>query len=122
MAYNFYPTAYQPIYPQYQQAQQSQGLLWVQGLNAAKSYPVAPNQTVTLFDSEANVIYLKSADVSGMPSLKILDYTVRDIDTQRPEIKAEDGFATKEDIEAVKAEIDALRTKLEHGKEQKDGK
>ena len=120
MAYSYFPTGYQPLY-QMSQMNNSQPI-WVQGINAAKSYPVAPNQTVTLFDSEANVIYLKSADVSGMPSMKILDYTMRDNDTQRAEIKATESFATKEDIENIRAEIDALRANFERGKDKKDGK
>lgn len=59
--------------------QPQNGLIWVQGEAAAKSYPVAPNQTIQLWDSEAQVIYLKSADASGMPSMKVLDYTIRDM-------------------------------------------
>jgi len=66
---NYQPQANQP----------QNGLIWVQGETAAKSYPVAPNQTIQLWDSEAQVIYLKSADASGMPSMKILDYTIRDM-------------------------------------------
>ena len=53
-------------------------IIWVQGEAGAKSYLVAPNTTVQLWDSENQVIYLKSADASGMPSMKILDYTIRD--------------------------------------------
>ena len=79
-----FPATYQPMVPQYQapvmQTQQQapqNGLIWVQGEQAAKSYLVAPNSTVQLWDSEEKVIYLKSADASGMPSMKILDYTIR---------------------------------------------
>ena len=89
MAYNnYFPVGYQQYYPQPQmmaqqsQAQQSQpmnsSLIWVQGEAGAKSYLVAPNTTVQLWDSESQVIYLKSADASGMPSMKILDYKIRE--------------------------------------------
>ena len=71
-----YPASYQPMtYPQinqpmYSQPQQVQnGIIWVQGEAGAKSYLVAPNNTVQLWDSEAQTIYLKSADASGMPSM-----------------------------------------------------
>ena len=90
MAYNNFYSPYSPVYgapaPSYQQTpqlyqqqpQQAQnGILWVQGEGGAKAYPVAPNQTVQLWDSEAQVIYLKSADMSGLPSMKVLDYTIR---------------------------------------------
>lgn len=91
MAYNNaypinYPQSYPQFYPQYtqiqpnqsQQSQQNNGMIWVQGIAGAKSYLVAPNSTVQLWDSERNSIYIKSADASGMPSMKILDYKERE--------------------------------------------
>ena len=57
------------------QPQINQGLLWVSGEVGAKSYLVAPNSTVLLMDSDASRFYLKSADQSGMPSLRIFEYT-----------------------------------------------
>lgn len=113
MAYNnYFPTGYQYVYPQQQFQQPVQpvptmqpsvqqpsqsntgfnGIIWVQGEAGAKSYLVAPNTTVQLWDSESQVIYLKSADASGMPSIKILDYTVRDnpnqhqVSIQQPQV------------------------------------
>ena len=95
MAYNnYFPTGYQYLYPQqFQQPVQSMqqsntgpagpnGIIWVQGEAGAKSYLVAPNTTVQLWDSESQTIYLKSADASGMPSIRILDYTIRDLPNQ----------------------------------------
>lgn len=100
-------------YPQYQQAQyapQNQqnmsNLIWVQGEAGAKSYHVAPNTTIPLWDSENQTIYLKSADSSGMPSLKILDYTIREREVaQKPITVEQEDYATKADLEAVKKEI-----------------
>lgn len=110
MAYNPY------TYPYYQYAgdpvQRSQtGIIWVQGETGAKAYPIAPNTTVQLWDSEAQVIYLKSADASGMPTMKIIDYTVRDA---QPEKKAIDlsGYVTREELEARLSEI----KENQHGK------
>lgn len=96
MIYN-YPGGFQPPYQQPQQ--QNNGIIWVQGEAAAKSYLIAPNSTVQLWDSEEKTIYLKSADASGMPSMKILDYTIRG-DEPKPE------YATKEDL---KAAVDKLK-------------
>ena len=112
MAYfNGYPASYQPIYPQYQQpvqnTQQQNGIIWVQGEAAAKSYLVAPGQTVQLWDSEEKVIYLKSADASGMPSIKVLDYTIRGEAEAKP---AE--YATKEDLAALNERIEKLKAEL----------
>lgn len=95
--------AYPQYYPtQPQQMQNANPLIWVQGEAGAKSYLVGPGQTVALWDSEAQVIYLKSADASGMPSMKVLDYTIRG------------GQPINENVEyATKADLDELRKKIE---------
>jgi len=63
--------------PQTVSVQAESGIIWVQGEAGAKAYLVAPGSTVQLWDSENPVIYLKSADMSGMPSMRVLDYTER---------------------------------------------
>lgn len=112
MAYfNGFPASYQPMYPQYQppaqNTQQQNGIIWVQGESAAKSYLVAPGQTVQLWDSEEKVIYLKSADASGMPSMKVLDYTIRGEAEAKPT-----EYATKEDLNALSERIEKLKADL----------
>lgn len=111
MAYfNGFPASYQPMYPQYQQPTQNtqqNGIIWVQGEAAAKSYLVAPGQTVQLWDSEEKVIYLKSADGSGMPSMKVLDYTIRGEAEAKPT-----EYATKEDLAALSERIEKLKADL----------
>lgn len=129
MAYNsYFPAGYQPAYypQQNSQPQMNNGIIWVQGEAAAKSYPVAPNSSVPLWDSEADVIYIKSADMSGMPSLKILDYTMRNATPRSADISSQSVFATKDDISHLEEELNALRAKFERmgekRKEKSDGK
>lgn len=125
MAYNnYFPTGYQPaqiVYPQAQQPQQNNGRIYVQGEESAKSYLVAPNQSVELWDTESQTIYLKSADASGMPSIRILDYTYRESMPKSKETLDMGAFATKEDVDYLKEELKALKSKLEseEGKESK---
>ena len=124
MAYNNgFPMGYQPYYPQYGAPTQSQqpqtnGIIWVQGEAGAKSYLVAPNNTVQLWDSETQTIYLKSADASGMPSMKILDYTIRSnsptvsqntVVGQNPNTG---DTATRQDINALQVQIDAIKQQI----------
>ena len=79
----------------------------------AKSYLVAPNTTVQLWDSESQVIYLKSADASGMPSIKVLDYTIRDSAPKHPTpVGPQIDYATKEDIGALQGELNKLRDEM----------
>ncbi|MBP5475042.1 MAG: hypothetical protein J6X83_02120 [Methanomicrobium sp.] len=95
----------------------------MQGEAGAKSYLVAPNNTVQLWDSEQNVIYLKSADASGMPSIKILDYTIRQeapktpVDALKTETK---GNPYQDEFNALQGQIDALKREIEElkGNEQ----
>lgn len=114
---------YQPNYPQ-QQPQFNNyspvgGLTWVQGMAGAKSYLVAPNSTATLWDSEAQTIYLKSADASGMPSMKIIDYTIRGAETPKTPLEINEPnnsteYVLKSDFEALKKELDSVREELRH--------
>ena len=121
MAYNnYFPMGYQQYYPQQnnmmqqnnQAPQQNNSIIWVQGEAGAKSYLVAPNSTVTLWDTESETIYIKSADASGMPSIKILDYTFRESTPTNKQNQPENDYATKEDVSLLKEEIDALRAKF----------
>ena len=121
MAYNnIFPMTYQPqqmYYPQMQnQGQQTpngNSLIWVSGEAGAKAYLVAPNTTVTLWDSESQTIFLKSADATGMPSMKILDYTIRSNSPQETTSDAHSDFATKVDVESIRKDIVALRERVD---------
>lgn len=123
MAYNTgFPIGYQPYYPQYQpmqqsqpQAQQNGSIIWVQGEAGAKSYLVAPNSTVQLWDSEKQTIYLKSADASGMPSMKTLDYTIRDLPAGNTPVTASAPgveYVTKAELQTLYGRIEALQTRI----------
>ena len=120
MAYNYFPQNYQmpAYYPQFQQPQaqpQTQpttDLKWVQGEAGAKSYMVAPNTSVTLWDSETHTIYIKSANASGLPSMTIIDYTIRNDSAQDRAVLAESDFAKQSDVDYLKNEIEALRAKF----------
>lgn len=142
MAYNnIFPVSYPQYYPVYQQApqpapqpqqpqsapQQPQGgIIWVQGEAGMKAYLVAPNSTVQLWDSERQTIYLKSADASGMPSVKVLDYTIRDQAAPAAPVAAATApapdYATKGDIEALSGKLSRLRADLDELTARRDKK
>ncbi len=125
MAFNI-PTNYQQIYypqpaPQMPQQQQSCNITWVSGEAGAKSYLVAPNTTVQLWDSESQTIYLKSADASGMPTIKTLDYTIRDTQAPNPSVnvmeREETSYVTKDEFDDLKDELEQIKDKLYSEKE-----
>lgn len=118
MAYNYpYGAPYYPTYqPQAQaQPQPTSSRIWVSGEAGAKAYLLAPNTSVDLWDSEAQTIYLKSSDALGMPSMKIIDYTIRDANAPSketaPEINLAD-YITKKDFEAFEEKIKKQIKKL----------
>ena len=110
-----YPQTYPQSYPQYQQ--QNNPFIWIQGgMAGAQSYQVAPNSTVILWDSDEQVIFIKSADMQGKPSIRILDYTIR-TDAPKTAQNALYGtntqIPTKEDISALQSQIDSLKQQIE---------
>lgn len=138
MQTNYFPATY-PQYYQYQQpAYQQQtyqpqtnystqsGITWVDGVSSARAYPVANGTSILLMDSNENVFYIKSADQSGMPSLRIYDYSERVISqpntqpqaaqpaqetiVQQEETKAEpidmSIYVTKEELSIAKKDIE----------------
>ena len=125
MAYNnTFPVNYQPqqYYPQtYQPVQtsqmsysggnnQSNGLIWVIGESAAKSYYIPPNSTIALWDSENPIVYLKTTDASGMPSMKTLDYTIREYSNatqQVPQVVAtqDEEYITRDEFADFESRI-----------------
>jgi len=122
--YQTYPYPYQTPYPAYQQIQQpvpaqaptftptvsqaaspiqQSGIIWISGEREAQMYPVAPNNAVTLWSQTEPVVYLKQADATGKPTLKIYDLVER-VQTAEQATKAgaqTDDYAKKSDLAAV---------------------
>lgn len=85
------------------------GMIWVQGEAGAKAYLVANGNTVPLWDSEAPYVYIKTVDLSGVPSMRRLR-TVDETGTadarnsiQPPTIDLS-GYVTREELDGIFAE------------------
>ena len=110
---NFYPGSYQQTPPPVQQTTQQyqtpltnqNGIIWVPNEQAANDYLVAPNSAVTLWNSNAPVVYLKQADASGKPSMKVYDLVER---TQRPVQVPTVEYAPLSRLEALEARLNEL--------------
>lgn len=82
---------------------QQSGIIWISGEREAQMYPVAPNNAVTLWSQTEPVVYLKQADATGKPTLKIYDLVER-VQTAEQATKAgtqTDDYAKKSDLAAV---------------------
>ena len=146
MAYQYYPSYQSPYYPPpvpdhlaqlrgqqpFQAPMQGQpvppqgntagnGIIWVQGEEGAKGYLVAPGENRLLMDSENSTFYIKSTDASGMPMpLRVFDYTERTGANKASQSVQESSvqFATKEELAALAARLDALTAQKQPAKEQ----
>ena len=131
------PTYYDPVQPnpmgqfnqQYQQpmpqqmqpvqtAQQpTNDFLWVLNENEATSYPVAPNNTVTLWDKNLPTIYIKSVNAQGVPSMRVLDFVERTSASPTTPVgtafNLPNNFVTIDSFNALKGDVEALRGKLD---------
>lgn len=117
----------QPVTPVMQQQPTMTGPVFVNGEAGAKGYLIAPNSTVMLIDADpdAHTFWLKSADASGMPSIRTFDYTERVNASRAPQTPVESSpavnvdYVTREEWEALQARADALAAELEALKDKK---
>ena len=89
-------------------------IVWVQSETEAMTYPVAPNNAVTLWDSNSPVIYLKQADASGRPTMKVYDLVERKHTVQTPAVE----YAPLSRLEELEARLDALLKRPEKEEEE----
>lgn len=120
------PMMQQPIQPMMQPTQ-TNDMIWVLSEVEAQSYPVAPNNSVILWDKNNDVVYIKSANMQGVPSMRVLEYKERTVEngSKKPaehECKCGSKFVSKEDFNALQSEFEALRSEWETLKEKPKAK
>lgn len=87
------------------------GVQWVSGEQEARGYLIAPNSAVALWDSTAPTVYLKQADASGKPTLKIYDLVER---AETPRTASQENgveFVTRKEFDALAALVSELKDK-----------
>ena len=92
-------------------------MLFVLNENEASAYPVAPNNSVVLWDKNNKTFYIKTANAQGIPSMQIYDFKER-VQTHENAPKTHectcgDKYATKEQINDLRGKIDDLTVKYE---------
>ena len=99
------------------QGQPTNDFIWVLNENEATSYPVAPNNTVTLWDKNLPTIYIKSVNAQGVPSMRVLDFVERTATNHTPPVgtsfNSPNNFVTIDSFNALKGDVEALRGKLD---------
>ena len=87
------------------------GVQWVSGEQEARNWMIAPNAAVALWDSSAPTVYLKQADASGKPSLKIYDLVERAETPRTASHKNDVEFVTRKEFDALAALVGELKGK-----------
>ena len=100
-------------------------LIFVLDENAARSYPVANGQKVTLWDKDNPRFYIKSVDMNGIPSFRKFTFTeekeVDVIETPKPVQTVTDEYVTKADFDAfAKKMLDKLNERPNYKKPQQN--
>lgn len=96
----------------------SNDMLWVLNETEATSYPVVPNNSVTLWDKNKDTVYIKSVNMQGVPSMRILDYTERTSaeapkTPEKHDCQCGKDFVRVDVFERLQSEFEALRGELE---------
>lgn len=94
MNYPYYNNYFQP---------QRQELIKVNGLEGAKNYPLSPGSTVPLFDAESDIMYIKSMDAGGFPSIRTFSFM---------ETTSKPTDSTETRLSAIEMEIVQLKEAL----------
>lgn len=129
-----YKQPYQPTYtqPQNPMMQAAQSMMqpqspmqWVQGEMAAKAWSVPPGGSAVLWDSEAPLIYIKSADQMGMPQMRVLRWEEYRPEPSKTESTAGGEYAPISAVRELENRIAALAQRIEeitHREDLSDGK
>ena len=127
--YQQMPMMQQPIQqmPTTAQTTPTNDMIWVLSEGEAQSYPVAPNNSVILWDKNSDVVYIKSVNAQNVPSFRVLDYKERTAENA-PKTPTEhkctcgDKFVLKKDFQTLQGEFEALRSELEELKSKSKAK
>lgn len=104
---------YQPQMQQPPQGAQqpSNGFVWVDNIQEALNYIVAPNCAVQLWDRNSPCVYLKTADAAGKPNMQIFDLVERKQQTQTAAQSADADFVKRSEFDELRKAVDALTAK-----------
>ena len=107
----------QAIPPMPQNPLPQSGVQWVSGEQEARSWMVAPNAAVALWDSTAPTVYLKQADASSKPTLKVYDLVERLASAPDTQKAPAAEYVTRKEFDALAALVSEMK-----GKKRKEEK
>lgn len=87
---------------QFFQQEPCQNLIRVNGIDGAKAYQMPANSTVALFDSNNDIMYVKSTDGAGFPSIRTFSFTETKEETKQVE---NTDYISRKEFEDFKKEL-----------------
>ena len=79
------------------QSYQPQQLIRVSGIDGARAYQMPPNSTAALFDSNEDVMYIRTTDGAGFPTIRTFVFT-----EQMPQAVQQGDYVTRKEFEELK--------------------
>ena len=87
---------------QFFQQEQPQSLIRVNGIDGAKAYQMPANSTVALFDNNEDIMYVKTTDGAGFPSVRSFKFVEITQETKKDE---KVDYISREEFEEFKKEL-----------------
>lgn len=114
----FNQSAHMPMQVQQQtQPPMHNGFVWVDGIEEANSFYVAPNNAVQLWDKNAPTIYKKSADSTGKPSMQIFDLVERKINPTLAKDPGSSEFVLRSEFDDLKMKVESLAANIKESRD-----
>lgn len=112
--FNNYPY---PTQPQMMQPKQPDNtLIRVTGLEGAKAYQMPPNSTVALFDGGEDLMFIKSTDGAGFPTIRTFRF--EPIDNIQPVT----GQVSREEFDLLRKELEDVKQSIQQPKSESKSK
>lgn len=107
----------QPM-PQQIQNNSTNDMIFVLNEVEAQSFPVLPNNTVTLWDKNQKTFYIKTVNAQGIPSIQTYDFAERTQNAPQQPVehvcKCGDKFIPKSELTAIQGKFDDISTKIQN--------
>ena len=84
------------------QVEPAQNLVRVNGVDGAKAYQMPANSTVALFDANEDIMYIKTTDGAGFPSLRTFNFVEI---TQNEKSTGSQDYISRQEFEEFKKEL-----------------
>ena len=87
---------------QFFQQEPTQSLIRVNGMDGAKTYQMPANSTVALFDSNEDIMYIKTTDGAGFPSIRTFNFVEI---KQNEKSSGSQDYISRQEFEEFKKEL-----------------